>query len=64
MTPVPEDLMVKGEMQVPNNIELDYWGPMKQTRIRDKYVRIKVRYSGQDLAIISAIITQYKESYS
>ena len=64
MTPVPEDLMKKGEMVVPFDVETDYWGQLKQTRIRDKYIRIRVRYTGDELAIISAIITQYKESYS
>lgn len=64
MNPVPEDLLKHDNVKVPQDTEFDYWGPLKQTRIRDKYVRIRVRYSGDDLAIISAIITQYKESYS
>lgn len=36
----------------------------KQTRLRDKFIRIKVRYSGEDLAIIYAIKTLYTISYS
>lgn len=36
----------------------------KQTRLRDKFIRIKVRYSGEDLAIIYAIKTMYTISYS
>ena len=64
MNPIPEDIIAKGEIEVPQNVETDYWGRLKQTRIRDKYVRIRVRYTGDQLAIISAIITQYKESYN
>ena len=64
MNPIPEDIIAKGEIEVPQDIETDYWGRLKQTRIRDKYVRIRVRYTGDQLAIISAIITQYKESYN
>lgn len=38
------------------------WGDYKQTRIRDKYMKIKVRYSGEDLAVIAAIITLFTTS--
>ena len=37
---------------------------MKQTRIRDKYIKIKVRYSGKDLAVIQAILTSYTQSFA
>ena len=36
----------------------------KETRIRDKYVRIRVRYSGKDLAVITALKTIYTQSYA
>ena len=36
----------------------------KETRIRDKYVRIRVKYSGTDLAIITALKTIYTQSYA
>lgn len=35
-----------------------------ETRHRDKYIKIKVRYSGKDLAIISAIYTLFNDSFS
>lgn len=35
-----------------------------EARHRDKYIKIKVRYSGEDLAVIQAISTLYNESYS
>lgn len=60
---IPEAFKNK-TVNVPADTEFYSWGNSKQARIRDKYIRIKVRYSGEDLAIVSAIITQYKESYS
>lgn len=36
----------------------------KETKLRDKYIRIRVRYSGKDLAIITAIHTLYTISYA
>lgn len=36
----------------------------KETRHRDKYLKVKVRYSGEDLAIIQAITTMYEISYA
>lgn len=35
-----------------------------ETRHRDKYIRIRVRYSGKDLALISAVITLYEDSFA
>ena len=37
---------------------------ISEARHRDKYIKIKVRYSGKDLAVIQAIATLYNESYS
>ena len=49
-----------------SNDELVYtgWTDRKETRIRDKYCKIKVRYSGEDLAIITALKTIYTVSYA
>lgn len=38
------------------------WGDYKQTRIRDKYMKVKIRYNGEDLAVIAAIITLFTTS--
>ena len=45
----------KGELQTKK---------LPETRHRDKYIKIKVRYSGEDLALIQAIITTFNESYA
>ena len=49
-----------------SNDELVYtrWTDRKETRIRDKYCKIKVRYSGEDLSIITALKTIYTVSYA
>lgn len=37
---------------------------LPETRHRDKYIKVKVRYSGKDLALIQAIYTIFEESYA
>ena len=37
---------------------------VKSARLRDKYIRIRVKYYGSDLAIINAITTLYTISYA
>lgn len=35
-----------------------------ETKNRDKYLKVKIRYSGEDLAIITAVATLFDESYA
>lgn len=35
-----------------------------ETRHRDKYLKVRVRYSGEDLALIQGIVTMFNESYA
>lgn len=37
---------------------------LPETRHRDKYIKVKVRYSGEDLAVIQQIYTIFEESYA
>lgn len=37
---------------------------LKQSKLRDKYLKIKVRYSGEDLTIVQAIKTLFTISYA
>ena len=37
---------------------------LPEARHRDKYIKVKVRYSGEDLALIQAIYTIFEESYA
>lgn len=40
------------------------WTARKETKIRDKYMRVRIRYKGDELATITAIKTIYTESYA
>ena len=42
----------------------DYEKLNKEVKLKDKFIKIRIRYSGEDLAIISAINTMYSISYS
>jgi hypothetical protein len=44
-------------LEATNNEIIAGSGTYKSTRIRDKWVKIRVRYTGEDLAIITAIRT-------
>ena len=42
----------------------DGWTYRKETKIRDKWMKVRVRYSGKNLAVIHSLITLYNVSYS
>lgn len=42
----------------------DWWSGRKETRLRDKYIKIRVRYTGEELAIITALKTLFTISYA
>lgn len=46
------------------NKQTSKWTNRKEVRPRDKYIKIRVRYSGKDLAIITALKTLYTISYA
>lgn len=45
-------------------VSLDGWTARKEAKMRDKYIRIRVKYSGEDLAVIMALKTFYTVSYA
>jgi leucyl-tRNA synthetase len=45
-------------------IDTEGWTGRKEARIRDKWIKIRVRYSGKNLAIIHSIITLFNVSPS
>ena len=51
-------------LNIEDTIDQQSWSQRKETKLRDKYIRIRVRYSGKDLAIITAIHTLYTISYA
>ena len=50
--------------QVGKYVSVSNWTYRKETKIRDKFIKIRVRYSGKNLAIIHSIVTLYNVSYS
>ena len=66
MDPLPDELAKEQELPLNSKypIDTEQWKSHKQTKIRDKYIKIKIRYSGDDLAIISGIINIFKETYN
>lgn len=45
------------------NVDTTGWTYRQQAPMKDKYIKIKVRYTGNDLAIITGILTTYRLSY-
>ena len=45
-------------------IDVSDWTARKETKIRDKWIKVRVRYSGKNLAIIHSLTTLYNISYS
>ena len=60
---MPQDLIDLG--YGPEDIDTsDWWSGRKEARLRDKYIKIRVRYTGEELAIITALKTVYTISYA
>lgn len=45
-------------------IDVAPWTYRKETKIRDKYMKVRIRYEGSQLAVIQAVLTTYTESYA
>lgn len=60
---MPQDLIDLG--YGPEDIDTsDWWSGRKEARLRDKYIKIRVRYTGEELTIITALKTLYTISYA
>ena len=54
----------ENQTKITNYIETGDWTYRKEAKIRDKWIKIRIRYSGKNLAIIHSLITLYNISYS
>ena len=62
---IPSELRDRGYSADFLSLDVNKWSnERKETRIRDKYIKIKVRYTGDELAIITALKTLYIVSYA
>ena len=46
------------------SINTEPWTTRKETKIRDKWMKVRIRYSGKNLAIIHSIMTLFNISYN
>lgn len=72
--PLPSDVLDPKTMQVPSSFEKGqgrgyvFWNwqesQIREAKIKDKWLKVRIRYKGNKLAIIIAIRTLYSISYS
>jgi len=55
---------VKDTLSPIEYVDVSEWTYRKEAVIRDKWIKIRVRYSGRNLAVIHSLITLYNVSYS
>jgi len=46
------------------SISTEPWTARKEAKIRDKWMKVRIRYSGKNLAIIHSIMTLFNISYN
>lgn len=74
-SPIPNDVSYLNELEIPEDLkekgytteDIDYsnwWTSRKETKLRDKFIKIRIRYTGEDLAVITALKTLYTISYA
>lgn len=69
-SPIPDEILDVGKIDIPKDLNrgIVVWkweeSEMSEAKIKDKWVKIRVRYSGEKLAIIQAIQTLFSISYS
>ena len=59
----PED-NINYQQDISKYIQVSNWTSRKEVNIRDKWIKIRIRYSGKNLAIIHSLVTLYNLSYS
>lgn len=72
-SPIPSDIKLESDipkLTIPDNSinrDIVIWNwelnSLQETKLKDKWIKIRVRYSGRQLAIITAIKTLYTISY-
>lgn len=60
---MPQDLINKG-YNIKDIDTSNWFESQKEAKLRDKYIKVRIRYSGKDLAIITALKTLYTISYA
>lgn len=55
--------MFREKFNIDDSEESTY-GPIKSARLRDKFIKIRVKYTGEDVVIITALKTMLTLSYA
>ena len=78
-SPIPNTILEQGSFDCPkeldnNNITFDNWlvdkygygrdSNRKELELKDKFIKIRIRYSGEELAVIDFLNTIYRVSYA
>ena len=69
--PIPDTILEKGNIDIPENLKkraIVKWNwedsQIQEVKPKDKWIKIRIRYSGKKLAVITAVRTLYSISYS
>lgn len=58
-----DPIIFREKFKINDTVETNF-GDSKAARIRDKYCKIRVKYTGEDMVIITALKTLYTQSYA
>lgn len=58
-----DPIFFREKAKIDDIVEEDF-GPVKSARLRDKFIKIRVKYTGEDIAVITAIRTLLTISYA
>lgn len=47
-----------------DSVDETTWSKRREIKLKDKWIKVRIRYSGEDLALISALYTMYSVSYA
>ncbi len=65
--PIPNEVLQLGHIDIPQNINnsiVSWKAKQSEVKLKDNFIKIRIRYSGKKLAVISAIRTLYSVSYA
>ena len=46
------------------DVSFEKWSDRKEMKLKDKYIKIRIRYTGDELAVVGGILTLYNKSAS
>lgn len=73
--PIPDDAKATDfDLDILNNkfgttyntedVSFEKWSDRKEMKLKDKYIKIRIRYTGDELAVVGGVLTLYNKSAS